>query len=105
VANLALRTAGAACCMAGVLVLAGCAHSYVDAAGNRHVVGWAHITLPPASGTENIGAHSMRVRSAGLTLLASPERTHLTLGLADDTLVVVRNNACVAMKDPFRREP
>lgn len=88
--------AGMAC------ALCGCAHSYIDEQGNTHVIGVAHVMVPAVRDT-GIGAQSIRVRSLGLSLLASGSHTNLTLGWNDDTLLFVRNHACVPAAIHFPR--
>jgi hypothetical protein len=77
--------------------LAGCAHTYVDGNGNTHVVGMVHVVMPKISGTEQVRAQALQVRSFGLSLLSSAERSSLTLGYNNDTLVLVHGSACVGI--------
>jgi hypothetical protein len=97
IAALMCRWAILAAC---VFALPGCAHSYIDADGNRHVLGFVHLVTPRPENDRNIGAESVRVKSIGLSMLASPQRTNFTLGYSDDTLLFLRNNACV-FTDPL----
>ena len=90
-----------------MLALTGCAHSYVDADGNTHIAGLVHVVVPKSADAREVRGESIRVKSFGLTVLANPLRTNITLGYSDDTMVVVRNNACVAFGQsasdfPFR---
>jgi hypothetical protein len=88
---------------AGVLIalsgLCGCAHSYIDADGNRNVIGFVHLTLPP-SDKEPRAADWMRVRAIGLALSRTEIGGALELGYSDNTLAAVRNNSCVQLPQP-----
>ena len=79
------------------VALAGCAHTYVDGEGNTHVIGVVHMVVPKLVDTDAAQAQSLQVRSIGLSLLTAAERTSLTIGYNDDTLVLVRGSACVAL--------
>lgn len=83
--------------VAFVVVLAGCAHTYVDSDGNTHVVGMVHVVMPKSPDAGEVSVQSLQVRSFGLSLLSAVERTSLTFGYNDDTLVLLRGNACVAI--------
>lgn len=74
--------------------LAGCAHSYIDTDGNRHVIGLVHLTLPPSNAAPR-AADWMRTRTVGLALSRMDIGSSLELGYSDNLLAVVRNNSCV----------
>lgn len=80
--------------VAGLTVLGGCAHVWVDAEGNRHVVGMMHLTLPPTQ--TQAAAETLRVRSLGLTWTQADAGSALVLGYGDTTLGFLRNDVCVA---------
>lgn len=89
----------AACAVLGAGLagaLGGCAHAYVDADGNRNVVGFVHLTLPPST-PEPKAADWMRMRTVGLALSRTDIGGALELGYSDNTLAVVRNNSCVQL--------
>ena len=78
-----------------VLALAGgCAHVWVDAEGQRHLLGWMHLTLPPAQGP--IAAETLRVQTLGLGWTRAEVGSALVLGYADTTLGFLRNGVCLA---------
>lgn len=77
-------------------MLAGCAHTYVDAGGNRHVVGMMHLTLPADTAIPK-SADWLRMRTIGLALSSTDLGSALELGYSDNTLAVVRNNSCVRL--------
>ena len=73
--------------------LAGCAHTYVDDNGSRHVIGLVWAKLPPPLG--GTAADSLRVRAIGLSAATTPVGTALVLGYSDSNIVVVRENQLV----------
>lgn len=82
--------------VAAFALLCGCAHSYIDQAGNRRVIGWVDLTLPPAVAAADTGADWVRMRTFGLAISSTPISNAFELGYSDNTLAVVRNNSCVA---------
>lgn len=64
-------------------LLSGCAHSYLDQAGNRRVIGWVDLTLPPAIAAHDTGADWIRMRSFGLSISSSPIGNSLDLGYSN----------------------
>jgi hypothetical protein len=86
--------AAAACCALACLQLGGCAHAYIDGDGNRNVIGFVHLTLPPAA-QEPRAADWMRMRTLGLALSRTEIGGALEFGYSDNTLAVIRNNSCV----------
>jgi hypothetical protein len=80
----------------GLLLLpSACAHTYVDTAGARHVIGLVHLSIHPAS-PPLWGGEALRVRSVGVTLNQGAESHALVIGYSDATHALVRNNALVA---------
>ena len=76
--------------------LGGCAHTYIDSEGNRNIIGWVNLTLPPAA-PEPRAADWMRVRTVGLVLSRTDIGSAIELGYADSTLAAIRNNSCVLL--------
>ena len=97
-ANSSRRNAGTLLCAAGAaLSLSACALSYVDDKGDTHYRGLlVHVTVPKSEDQREIRAESVRVQSFGLSLLSGMQRTNLTLGYNDETMVLVRGGSCVA---------
>jgi hypothetical protein len=89
-----LTVAAAACCALACLQLGGCAHAYIDADGNRNVIGFVHLTLPPPA-MEPKAADWMRMRTVGLALSRTDIGGALEFGYSDNTLAVIRKNSCV----------
>lgn len=80
-------------------LLAGCAHIWVDAEGNTHVIGWAHHTRSPSS--TRSAAETLRVRTLGLTWTRAEAGSAFVLGWGDTTLGFLRNDMCVAPDRAF----
>ena len=85
--------------LTAALAAGGCAHSYVDAVGNTHVIGLVHMVVPKGADPE--AGTILRVRSAGLSFFSSPVRSSVTLGFNDDMVVMVRPDSCVAIDPAF----
>jgi hypothetical protein len=80
----------------GTSALGGCAHTYIDSQGNRNIIGWANLTLPPANPAPR-AADWMRVRTVGLVLSRTDIGSAIELGYADSTLAAIRNDSCVQL--------
>lgn len=79
--------------LASLTFLGACANVWVDAEGNRHVVGLIHLTLSPTQ--PPAAAETLRVRTFGLSWTHADAGSALLLGYGDTTLGFVRNNVCV----------
>lgn len=77
-------------------LLMGCAHSYVDAEGKRHIVGLVNLTISPAT-AEPAAADWVRLRTIGISLSRSDISSSLDVGYSDNTLAVIRNNSCAVI--------
>jgi hypothetical protein len=80
----------------GAAMLGGCAHTYIDNEGNRNIIGWVNLTLPPAAPGPK-AADWMRVRTLGVVLSRTDIGSAIELGYADNTLAAIRNNSCVPL--------
>jgi hypothetical protein len=67
------------------------------------VAGLAHVVVPKSADPRKVDAEALRVRTFGFSLLSGLQRTNFTLGYSDDTLVLVRGSACVALGPLPRR--
>ena len=84
------RTAAVLAAMAWSL--AGCAHTYVDTDGSRHVIGLVWAKLPPVGAS---AADSLRVRAIGISRTSTPTGSAIVLGYSDSNIVVIRDNQWV----------
>ena len=76
-----------------VVSMAGCAHTYVDEQGSRHVIGLVWAKLP--SPAFDIAADSLRVRAIGISTTKTLAGSAIVLGYSDSNIVVVRDNQLV----------
>jgi len=74
--------------------LGGCALSYDDAAGNRHVVGFVDMSVAPAKG-ETLAGNVVAVRTLGLLASRNAQGGTLALGYASETTAAIKDNALV----------
>jgi hypothetical protein len=59
--------------------LQGCALSYDDAAGNRHIIGLVDIAITPSEGSRLAG-DIVEVSTAGISYLSSAQSTSFAIG-------------------------
>lgn len=74
-------------------VLSGCAHSYADADGNRHIIGLVNLTISPAT-SEPAAADWVRMRNVGIAISRSEFASSLDIGYSDNMTAVIRNHSC-----------
>jgi hypothetical protein len=85
------------------LFLSGCSHVWVDSNGDRHVIGFVHLTIPADSG--RAAAETLRVQTLGLSWTQAEAGSALLLGWGDTTLGFLRNNVCVAPRSAWLEMP
>jgi hypothetical protein len=78
--------------LALALACTACAHTYIDATGNRHIVGLVNLTLP-ADSTAAAGDW-VRMRTIGLSISRTDIASSIDLGYSDNTLAIIRDNSC-----------
>lgn len=79
--------------------LAGCAVDYVDADGDRHVIGFAAVTIPgqiPVPDIEGACARGGSVETVGLLLYRNEGGSGMAIGYADQSAVLLE--ACAKEK-------
>jgi hypothetical protein len=84
--------------LAAALACAGCAHSWIDADGRRHVTGLVDVTLP--ADTPAHGARSIEARTLGVLLTRADIGTAFSIGWSASTLTVVPPDSCVNLGPP-----
>jgi len=79
-------------------MLSGCAVSYIDGDGSRHVIGLVNVEIESADGNETYVGDIVTLRGAGLVVHAEPDATdpslsivNATLGYAGQTTALLRN--------------
>ena len=87
---------------AATMLLAGCAHSYVDEQGRTHVIGLVALTLPAGGRADAAtpGAELLRLRTIGLSFVQTPGAGNsLVLGYSDSTIAWLRDNTRLSFAD------
>jgi hypothetical protein len=74
--------------------LCGCAVSYDDAAGNRHVLGFADVTVAPAKNV-TLAGDVVAVRTIGLYAGRNAQGRTLGLGYTSEITATIKDNALV----------
>ena len=86
--------------MLGALPLSACAVSYVDDAGNQHVIGFASIVIAPSGQDQPIAGNVVDLTTVGLSLNSMPDGNSLSLGYSRVVTATLRNDALV-LGDPL----
>lgn len=82
--------------LAGLMVpAAGCSLSYVDDAGNHHVVGLVDVTVRPADDDRTFAGSVVDVTTVGVALSRNAQGGHVSIGYTRDTTATLRDNALV----------
>jgi hypothetical protein len=82
----------------GCASIAGCALSYVDTTGQRHVVGLVHVTMPHHTSESLTGRVSwVRFQSIGLSLVNSDMNSSIGIGYHDTSLVSASSQSCLVV--------
>jgi hypothetical protein len=81
----------------GLLVLgaSGCACSYDDSAGNRHIFGLVDVTIPAPARSETLAGNVVAVTTIGALVSRNAQGSTLALGYARETTAAIRDNALV----------
>ncbi|MFM7689631.1 MAG: hypothetical protein ACKPAC_09290 [Alphaproteobacteria bacterium] len=78
-----------------VTPLTGCALSWDDADGKRHLLGLGYMAVPQPRPNSNVTVHGLDM--AGIGLSATRERTGLTLGYLSERFLTLGEEAAVEM--------
>lgn len=74
-------------------LLSGCAYTYVDAKGNRNIIGLVKIKIPPNYNDTEIGGDSVEITSAGLSFYSTQVQKAFVIGYGRESITTLRNNA------------
>lgn len=77
--------------LTAIVLLAGCAVTYTDADGARHVVGFVAMEIAPPEG--NLAGEVVRVRTIGISALNVRHTVGFTLGYQDVQLASFKDHA------------
>ena len=87
-----------ALCLIGALMaatLSGCALSWDDAEGKRHLLGLGYMVVPQPKPNSSVTVHGLDM--AGIGFSATRERTGLTVGYVSERFVTLGEEAAVEM--------
>lgn len=87
-----------ALCLIGALMaatLSGCALSWDDAEGKRHLLGLGYMVVPQPKPNSNVTVHGLDM--AGIGFSATRERTGLTVGYLSERFLTLGEEAAVEM--------
>jgi len=79
----------------GALLLPGCAVSYVDDDGSRHIIGFANIVIPPADSAMPTAGNVIDLTTVGLSFNDMPDGQSLTLGYSRAVTATLKDNSLV----------
>lgn len=85
---------------ASCAVLTGCAYSYVDERGSRHVLGLVHIELAAPDRDPTFAGHVVDLSTFGISLNGNPSGNSFTIGYSREVTGYLRNHA-LALGDPL----
>jgi len=86
------------------LPLSACAVSYVDDAGNQHVIGFASIVIAPSAQNQPTAGNVVDLTTVGLSLNSMPEGRSLSLGYSRAVTATLKNNVLV-LGNPLEIRP
>ena len=73
----------------------GCAISYDDRAGNRHILGLVDVTIPPPAASQTLAGTVVSVTTFGALASRNAQGGTLALGYASETTAAIKDNALV----------
>ena len=80
---------------ASCIGLAGCAYSYVDDHGTRHVVGLVDLELPASEEDQTFAGHVVDLTTLGISFSGNPSGSSFTVGYSREVTGYLRNHALV----------
>ena len=85
-------------CLSGAFMavaLSGCALSWDDSEGKRHLLGLGYMAVPQPKPNSNVTVHGLDM--AGIGFSATRERTGLTVGYVSERFLALGEEAAVEM--------
>ncbi len=73
----------------------GCAISYGDSAGNRHVIGLVDLAISPATANQALAGNVVAVTTIGALVSHNAQGNTLALGYASETVAAIKDNVLV----------
>ncbi len=78
-----------------MLALSGCAISYVDDAGNQHVLGFASIVIAPSTQGQPTAGNVIDLTTVGVALNSMPDGQSFSIGYSRSVIATLRNDVLV----------
>ena len=75
--------------------LSGCAYSYVDEDGNRHIIGLVSLKLTPTGGSQTLAGDVADITTVGISIADTAQGAHFTIGYSRDVVAALKNDAAV----------
>ena len=75
--------------------VSGCAVSYDDSLGHRHVLGLVDMSVIPAAGNDTLAGNVISLKSLGLHMSHHDGQTMIGLGYTNESTAGIRDNALV----------
>jgi hypothetical protein len=85
---------------ASCIALSGCAYSYVDEDGARHVIGLVDLKLLPSHDDAAFAGHVVDLSTLGISLNENPSGSSFTIGYSREVSGYLRNHVLV-VGDPL----
>lgn len=87
--------AGSIAAVTASILLGGCAYSYVDEGGARHIIGIVDVTIAPSGDTSTYAGDVVDVSSIGFSLTQTAQGTDVAAGYNRTTFASLRDNSLV----------
>ncbi len=78
-----------------ITVLYGCAMTFTDADGSRHIIGLVNMRIKPCGGSDKVGGDSVSLENVGVSVYSSPATRGIAFGYNREDLMTLRNNSFV----------
>jgi len=95
--GIARRARGTSVSLTALLPLlcAACALNYIDAAGDRHTIGFVDITVHPPAAPETFAGDVVEVSALGLIVSETAQGGYIALGYSHEATAALRNDVLV----------
>ena len=80
-------------------LMSGCAYTYVDSKGGKHIVGLVDIKIEPGEKEGQLGGQSVEVNSIGMSIYSTPMNSGFALGYNREFIMDIHNNSCLYIKN------
>src|SRR5207237_2308586 len=88
-------------CLDSVLTVCnGCAYTYPNATGAKHIVGLVKVTIKPGDSQEELAGDAVRITGIGVSRYATPLQKGIVLGYHQEDLTALHQNVALFIKNP-----